>query len=101
VTIVFRGYQPAGVHNALAFTNGWITRAYAYMLLMRDEYPPVGDEVQVDVDPPAALPAPADSDPQTADPGGASPKTGAGETMSGRHPDSPVGTEGRDEPPSS
>lgn len=54
VTIVFRGYQPAGVHNALAFTNSWYTRANAYMFLMRDEYPPVGDEVQVEVDPPAA-----------------------------------------------
>ena len=53
VTIVFRGYQPAAIHNALAFTNGWITRAYSYMLLMRDEYPPVGDEVQVEIDPPA------------------------------------------------
>jgi hypothetical protein len=52
-TIVFRGYQPAAIHNALAFTNGWITRANAYMLLMRDEYPPVGDEVPVEVDPPA------------------------------------------------
>jgi hypothetical protein len=73
VTIVFRGYQPAGVHNALAFTNGWITRAYAYMLIMRDEYPPVGDEVPVEVDPPAAaLPAPAAGDPQVAGPGGQS-----------------------------
>jgi hypothetical protein len=54
VTIVFRGYQPAGVHNALAFTNSWYTRANAYMFLMRDEYPPVGDEVPVEVDPSAA-----------------------------------------------
>jgi hypothetical protein len=49
LTIVFRGYQPAGVHNALAFTNAWNARfgAYAFFLL-RDEYPPVGDEpVQV------------------------------------------------------
>jgi hypothetical protein len=73
VTIVFRGYQPAGVHNALAFTNGWITRAYAYMLLMRDEYPPVGDEVPVEVDPPASLPAPAAGDPQIAPPEASAP----------------------------
>ena len=59
VTIVFRGYQPAGIHNALAFTNGWIARANSYIYLMRDEYPPVGDEVAVEVDPPAQLPAPA------------------------------------------
>lgn len=57
LTIVFRGYQPAGIHNALAFTNGWLTRANAYMLLLRDEYPPVGDEVPVDVHPPAQLAA--------------------------------------------
>jgi hypothetical protein len=44
LTIVFRGYQPAGVHNALAFTNAWQARFLAYLLLLRDEYPPVGDE---------------------------------------------------------
>jgi hypothetical protein len=59
VTIVFRGYQPAGVHNALAFANSWYTRANSYIFLMRDEYPPVGDEVPVDVHPPAAVEAPA------------------------------------------
>ncbi len=59
VTIVFRGYQPAGIHNALAFTNGWIARANSYIYLMRDEYPPVGDEVPVEVAPPAQLPTPA------------------------------------------
>ena len=44
MTIVFRGYQPAGIHNALAFTNAWHARAISYLLLLRDEYPPVGDE---------------------------------------------------------
>jgi Domain of unknown function (DUF4389) len=44
LTIVFRGYQPAGVHNALAFTNAWQARFFGYLLLLRDEYPPVGDE---------------------------------------------------------
>lgn len=53
VTIVFRGYQPAAVHNALAYTMSWTTRASAYSQLMRDEYPPVGDEIPVEVDPPA------------------------------------------------
>jgi hypothetical protein len=55
LTIVFRGYQPAGVHNALAFVNAWHARAWGYILLLRDEYPPVGDEpVQVgDVHPPS------------------------------------------------
>lgn len=54
MTIVFRGYQPAAVHNALAWMNGWNTRVNAYSLLMRDEYPPVGDETLVEVAPPAA-----------------------------------------------
>lgn len=60
LTIVFRGYQPAAVHNALAYVLGWNTRVNAYALLMRDEYPPVGDEIPVEVDPPAlATPEPA------------------------------------------
>lgn len=78
VTIVFRGYQAAGVHNALAFANGWITRAYAYMLIMRDEYPPVGDETPVEVDPPAALPAPVAGDAQVAAPEGQSSQLNGG-----------------------
>lgn len=57
MTIVFRGYQPAAIHNALAWMNGWSTRVNAYLYLMRDEYPPVGDEVLVEVDPPASLEA--------------------------------------------
>jgi hypothetical protein len=64
LTIVFRGYQPAGVHNALAFSFAWSTRARAYILLLRDEYPPVGDEpVQVgDVRPGGGSPAPGSAD---------------------------------------
>ena len=58
LTIVFRGYQPAGVHNALAFANGWHARTFGYLLLLRDEYPPVGDEpVQVGDTRPAPPPA--------------------------------------------
>jgi hypothetical protein len=53
LTIVFRGYQPAAIHNVLAFAMSWNTRASAYIQLMRDEYPPVGDEIPVNVDPPA------------------------------------------------
>lgn len=59
ITILFRGYQPAGIHNALAYTLSWTTRASAYCLLMRDEYPPVGDEIMVNVHPPATPPLPA------------------------------------------
>jgi len=58
LTIVFRGYQPAGVHNALAFTNAWNARFFGYLLILRDEYPPVGDEpVQVGDVPAAGPPA--------------------------------------------
>ncbi|MGK2932868.1 MAG: DUF4389 domain-containing protein [Solirubrobacterales bacterium] len=53
VTIVFRGYQPAAIHNALAWALSWTTRVTSYSWLMRDEYPPVGDEIPVNVDPPA------------------------------------------------
>ncbi len=70
LTIVFRGYQPAAIHNALAYVMGWQTRANAYMYLMRDEYPPVGDETPVEIDPPAGAlpgndPAPLDPAPTT------------------------------------
>jgi hypothetical protein len=60
LTIVFRGYQPAGVHNALAFVNAWHARTWGYVMILRDEYPPVGDEpVQVgDVKPSPPPPAP-------------------------------------------
>jgi hypothetical protein len=58
-TIVFRGYQPAGIHNALAFANGWMTRASSYVYLLRDEYPPVGDEVPVEINPPERIQPPA------------------------------------------
>jgi hypothetical protein len=79
LTIVFRGYQPAGIHNAIAFLMGWTTRATAYTYLMRDEYPPVGDETPVEIDPPAsalepAVAAPIDPAPaQLADEGQAPP----------------------------
>ena len=63
LTIVFRGYQPAAIHNGLAYVLGWNTRVNAYAMLMRDEYPPVGDEIPVEVDPPAFTEQPAPVDP--------------------------------------
>jgi hypothetical protein len=69
LTIVFRGYQPAAIHNALAYVLGWNTRVSAYAMLMRDEYPPVGDEIPVDVDPPAFTGAIATEEPASIDPG--------------------------------
>ena len=44
LTIVFRGYQPAGAHNALLFTTAWQARVGGYIALLTDAYPPVGDE---------------------------------------------------------
>jgi len=67
-TIVFRGYQPAAIHNILAWMNGWSTRVNAYLYFMRDEYPPVGDETPVEVAPPAA-PLEAGEAVPTLDPG--------------------------------
>ena len=70
MTIVFRGYQPAGVHNALLFTNSWLTRFFSYILYLRDEYPPVGDEgVQVgDVRPSAPAAPPPEAPPASPPP---------------------------------
>jgi hypothetical protein len=47
LTIVFRGYQPRELHDALAYSLGWTTRETAYLLLLRDEYPPVGEGAQI------------------------------------------------------
>lgn len=44
LTIVFRGYQPEGVHYILAFANAWNTRFGGYLLLLTDAYPPVGED---------------------------------------------------------
>jgi uncharacterized protein DUF4389 len=62
LTIVFRGYQPAGVHNALTFTNGYLARFMGYFALLTDTYPPVGAEAvqvgDVRASAPAAPPPP-------------------------------------------
>lgn len=44
LTIVFRGYQPEGVHYIIAFANAWETRVGGYLLLLTDAYPPVGED---------------------------------------------------------
>jgi hypothetical protein len=43
-TIVFRGYQPGGLHNTLAFCNAYATRAAAYFLLLTETLPPVDNQ---------------------------------------------------------
>jgi hypothetical protein len=44
VTIVFRGYLPEGINNALTFVNGFYTRLYGYIAILTDDYPPIGAE---------------------------------------------------------
>jgi hypothetical protein len=59
LTIVFRGYMPAGVHNALTFTNSFNARVGGYFLLLTDDYPPIGAEGPQVGDVPAAAISPA------------------------------------------
>ncbi len=44
LTIVFRGYQPQGVNNALTFVNSFYARLLGYVALLTDDYPPIGEE---------------------------------------------------------
>jgi hypothetical protein len=44
LTIVFRGYLPEGINNALTFVNGFYARLYGYIAFLTDDYPPVGIE---------------------------------------------------------
>ena len=44
LTIVFRGYMPQAVHNALSFVNGLDARVIGYVAFPTDAYPPVGEE---------------------------------------------------------
>jgi hypothetical protein len=44
LTIVFRGYLPEGVNNAMSYCNGFYARVYGYMSFLTDSYPPVGLE---------------------------------------------------------
>jgi len=68
LTIVFRGYQPEGIHNMLTFVNGFYARVFAYYALLTDDYPPIGIEAArpsgdqpmgpATPEPPTAPPAP-------------------------------------------
>lgn len=94
LAIVFRGYQPAAIHNALAYTIGYQARFDSYAMLMRDEYPPIGDEIAVEIDPPAPTEAIATEEPASLEPG-ASPAredaAGGGETPPPAPPRPPAG----------
>jgi hypothetical protein len=61
LTIVFRGYLPEAVNNAMSFVNGLYARVAGYVLLLTDDYPPIGLEAVRPATrqeaPPAAPPA--------------------------------------------
>ena len=54
--IVFTGSSPEGLSRLVRFYMRWRVRATAYVALLRDEYPPFGDEpYPADVDQPVVL----------------------------------------------
>ena len=60
LTIVFRGYLPEGINNALTFVNSFYARVYGYFALLTDDYPPIGVERAKSAAPmPPTPPAPA------------------------------------------
>ncbi len=65
LTIVFRGYLPEGINNALTFVNSFYARVFGYYTLLTDDYPPIGIEAArtsapaVPPAPPTPPPAPA------------------------------------------
>jgi hypothetical protein len=60
LTIVFRGYQPEGIHSTLTFVNSFYARVFGYYALLTDDYPPIGIERAkgTGTPPPPAPPAP-------------------------------------------
>ncbi len=61
LTIVFRGYQPEGVNEALTFVNGFYARLYGYIAFLSDDYPPIGAEAAegLETETPAPTPPPS------------------------------------------
>jgi Domain of unknown function (DUF4389) len=62
LTIVFRGYLPEGINNALTFVNGFYARLYGYIAFLTDDYPPIGAEA---AKPSGAAPPPPAPQPPT------------------------------------
>jgi hypothetical protein len=82
-TIVFRGYQPSGIHNVLSVGIAYIVRSTAYFLLMTERLPPVADQPVA----PPGLPPPDPATAISAPAPGAAPQQTAG------------GSEGSAQPP--
>jgi hypothetical protein len=59
LTIVFRGYLPEGLNNALTFVNGFYARLYGYIAFLTDDYPPIGAEAAAPAGGAAPTPPPA------------------------------------------
>jgi len=62
VTIVFRGYMPEGINNALTYCRSFEARVLGYLAILTDDYPPIGLEAAKTAGttpPPAAPAAPA------------------------------------------
>jgi hypothetical protein len=70
LTIVFRGYLPRAVNDAMTFVNGLYARVAGYILLLTDDYPPIGLE--------AAKPAAAQAPPPATPPPAAPPPAAEG-----------------------
>jgi len=64
LTIVFRGYLPEGINDALTFVNSFYARVYGYILILTDDYPPIGLEAAASA--PAAAPPPPPPPPPAA-----------------------------------
>lgn len=58
LTIVFRGYMPEWINNALTACHGFQVRVLGYFALLTDDYPPIGPEAAKPAEAPAAPAAP-------------------------------------------
>jgi hypothetical protein len=59
LTIVFRGYLPAGVNSMMTFVNSYHARVFGYLAILTDAYPPVGIEKAKPAEPQPAVGQPA------------------------------------------
>jgi hypothetical protein len=57
LTIVFRGYLPEAANSMMTFCNSFYARAYGYIAILTDDYPPVGLEAAKAAAVPPAPPA--------------------------------------------
>jgi hypothetical protein len=59
LTIVFRGYLPEGINSMLTFVNSFHARVLGYLVILTDDYPPIGlERAKSAAVPPPAPPVP-------------------------------------------